>query len=173
VGRKEIMDLLLLKDEQWNRYQRVSHSGTFNANPLCAASGIAYLNRIATGEPTRIANGKTKLLCAAFQRLMDERGIEGCAYDSGFSIVHLYFGKCDLRGGCDRRICLNADKTRDPRLGEALFMNLALNGVKTPTRGYDSFVSAVHTEDDLKKTAEAFGLALDALIEEKKLRKPG
>jgi glutamate-1-semialdehyde 2,1-aminomutase len=53
VGRKDIMDLFLFKDENWNRYDRVSHSGTFNANPLCAASGIAYLKIIATGEPTR------------------------------------------------------------------------------------------------------------------------
>ena len=171
VGRKDIMDLLLFKDETWNRYQRVSHSGTFNANPLCAASGIAYLKIIATGEPTRIANQKTRQLRAAFQQQMDERGIVGCAYDSGFSVIHIYFGECDLRRQCDRGICLNADKTRDPGTGEALFMNLAMNGVKTPTRGYDSFLSAVHTEDDLKKTAEAFGNSLDVLLEEKKLQR--
>ena len=88
---------------------------------------------------------------------MDERGIAGCAYDSGFSVVHVYFGHCHLIEQCDRVVCLNADKTRDPGAGQALFMNLALNGVKTPTRGYDSFLSAVHTEDDLKKTVEAFG----------------
>jgi glutamate-1-semialdehyde aminotransferase len=50
-------------------------------------------------------------------------------------------------------------------------MNLALNGVKTPTRGYDGFLSAVHTEDDLKKTIAAFGNSLDVLLEEKKLQK--
>jgi glutamate-1-semialdehyde aminotransferase len=72
-------------------------------------------------------------------------------------------------GECDRVVCLNADKTRDPGAGQALFMNLALNGVKTPTRGYDSFLSAVHTEDDLKKTVEAFGTSLDALLEEQTL----
>jgi glutamate-1-semialdehyde 2,1-aminomutase len=168
-GRKDIMDLLLLKDEEWNRYQRVSHSGTFNANPLCAASGIAYLKIIATGEPTRVANQKARQLRDALQGQMDERGIAGCAYDSGFSVVHVYFGHCHLMGQCDRVVCLNADKIRDPGTGQALFMNLALNGVKTPTRGYDSFLSAVHTEDDLKKTVAAFGISLVALLEEKKL----
>jgi glutamate-1-semialdehyde 2,1-aminomutase len=171
AGRKEIMDLLLLKDEEWNRYQRVSHSGTFNANPLCAAAGIAYLKIIATGEPTRVANQKARQLRDALQRKMDERGIAGCAYDSGFSVVHVYFGHCHRMGQCDRVVCLNAYKTRDPGTGQALFMNLALNGVKTPTRGYDAFLSAVHTEDDLKKTVEAFGDSLDALLEEKKLPK--
>ena len=169
AGRKDIMDLLLLKDEEWNRYQRVSHSGTFNANPLCAAAGIAYLKIIATGEPTRMANQKARQLRDALQREMDGRGIAGCVYDSGFSVVHVYFGHCHLIEQCERVVCLNADKTRDPGAGQALFMNLALNGVKTPTRGYDSFLSAVHTEDDLKKTVEAFGRSLDALLEEKKL----
>jgi glutamate-1-semialdehyde 2,1-aminomutase len=169
AGRKDIMDLFLLKDEEWNRYKRVSHSGTFNANPLCAAAGIAYLKIIATGEPTRVANQKARQLRDALQRQMDERGIVGCAYDSGFSVVHVYFGNCHRMGQCDRVVCLNADKTRDPGTGQALFMNLALNGVKTPTRGYDSFLSAVHTEDDLKKTVVAFGDSLDALLEEKKL----
>ena len=168
------MDLLLLKDEEWNRYQRVSHSGTFNANPLCAASGIAYLKIIATGEPTRVANRKARQLRDAFQRQMDERGIAGCAYDSGFSIVHIYLGPCDLKGQCDRVICLNAEKTRDAATGETLFMNLALQGVKSPTRGYDYFLSAVHTEEDLKKTVEAFrNNSLEVLLEEKKVQLRG
>lgn len=170
AGRKDIMDLLLLKDEEWNRYQRVSHSGTFNANPLGAAAGVAYLKIIATGDPTRIANQRARQLRAGLQRQMDARGIAGCVYDSGFSVIHIYFGACDLMGTCDRAVCLNDQKTRDPATGQALFMNLALNGVKTPTRGYDGFVSAVHTEDDLKKTIAAFGHSLDALLEEKKLR---
>ena len=170
VGRKEVLDLFLLKDEKWNRYGRVSHSGTFNANPLCAASGIAYLKIIAAGEPTRVANQKARRLRDAFQKEMDRRKIAGCAYDAGFSLVHIYIGECDLQGTCDRVICLNADKTRDPGTGEALFMNLALNGVKTPTRGYDLFLSAVHCEEDMQKTIAAFGASLDALLAEKKIK---
>ena len=166
VGRAGVMAMLELGDERWNRYGRVTHSGTFNANPLCAAAGIAYLGRIATGEPTSAANRSARRLCEGFQAVMDGRGVEGCAWDGGFSTVHLYFGPCDRRGACGRRVCLNAEKTREPALGQALFMNLALNGVKTPTRGYDLFVSAVHTADDLERTVDAFGRALDALRDE-------
>lgn len=166
VGRAEVMALLELGDERWNRYGRVTHSGTFNANPLCAAAGIAYLDLIATGGPTAAANRGARRLCEGFQAAMGTRGIEGCAWDAGFSTVHVYFGPCARRGTCDRRVCLNAEKTREPALGQALFMNLALNGVKTPTRGYDLFVSAVHTADDLEQTVDAFGRALDALGDE-------
>lgn len=171
VGRKDIMALLLLKDENWNRYHRILHSGTFNANPLCAAAGIAHLKIVATGEPTRIANENARQLCHALQREMDARRIDGCAYHSGFSVVHLFFGKCPLWGPCNHGICLNADKTRDPATGQALFMNLALHGVKTSIRGYDFFLSAVHTDDDLKRTAGAFEKSLDVLLEEKTLEK--
>lgn len=169
AGRQDIMDLFLLKDEEWNRYQRVSHSGTFNANPLCAAAGIAYLNIIATGTPIRSANQKARKLRDALQQQMDECNIQGCAYDSGFSVIHIYIGQCDLRRNCDRGVCLNGVKTRDPSIGQALFMNLALNGVKTPTRGYDGFLSAAHTEEDIQKTVAAYGRSLDALIREKRL----
>jgi glutamate-1-semialdehyde 2,1-aminomutase len=166
VGRAEVLAMLELGDERWNRYGRVTHSGTFNANPLCAAAGIAYLDRIATGGPTAAANCSARRLCEGFQSAMDAHGIGGCAWDAGFSTVHVYFGPCSRRGTCDRRVCLNAEKTREPALGQALFMNLALNGVKTPTRGYDLFVSAVHTADDLERTVDAFGRALDALGDE-------
>lgn len=170
VGRESVMRLFEFGDEHHNRYGRVVHSGTFNANPLCAAAGIAYLDLIATGEPTRAAAAGARRLRDGFQACMDERGIAGCAYDAGFSVVHLYFGACERRSRCDRGVCLNAAKSRDPSTGEALFMHLALNGVKTPTRGYDFFVSAVHTEDDLARTVAAFGRALDGLVEDGMLR---
>src|SRR4030095_12996122 len=41
VGRAEIMGLFeYTGDAQHDRYQRVSHLGTFNANPLSTAAGI-------------------------------------------------------------------------------------------------------------------------------------
>jgi glutamate-1-semialdehyde aminotransferase len=55
-------------------------------------------------------------------------------------------------------------------VGEALYRNFALHGVKTAARGFDLFVSAVHSEADLEKTIQAFGRNLDTMIEEKVLR---
>ncbi len=37
-------------DADHDRFERVSHSGTFNANPYCAATGNAALSIVATGE---------------------------------------------------------------------------------------------------------------------------
>lgn len=169
VGRQDVMDMLLFKDDNWNRYNRVSHFGTFNANPFCAATGIAYLNIIATGEPIKKANASARSLRNGMQSKMDERGIPGCVYDSGFSILHIYFGHCDLQGKCDRVVCLNAEKVRKPHTGEALFKNFILNGIKAPARGYDLFLSAVHTEVDINKTTQAFGTSVDTMIKENRL----
>ena len=105
------------------------------------------------------------------QHKMDDRGISGCVYDSGFSVLHVYFGKCDLQGQCNRTVCLNAEKARPPDVGERLYINLALNGVKAPPRGFDLYVSAVHSKEDINKTIEAFGISLDTMVKENTLPK--
>ena len=170
VGKRNVMEMFLFKDEDWNRYKRVSHFGTFNANPLCAATGIAYLNIIATGQPTGEATRNARKLRDGMQRKLDEREIPGCVYDSNFSVVHMYLGKCDLQGSCDRVVCVNALKDRPSDVGEALYRSFALHGVKTAARGFDLYVSAVHSEEDLERTIKGFGNTLDTVIEEKTLK---
>lgn len=165
VGRAGVMDMLSFKDDDWNRYKRVSHTGTFNGNPLCAAAGIATLKHIADGEPQKKANNMAETLRARMENAINERGVPGCVFGD-FSVFHVYLGDCALRDGCDRKICLNADKERPPGIGRLLAMNMALNGVHLPNRGYDGLVSAVHTESDIDLTARAFGKSLDALMEE-------
>ena len=53
VGRADMMSALEFRpgDAEWNRYHRINHPGTFNANPLSAAAGVAMLKIAATGEP--------------------------------------------------------------------------------------------------------------------------
>src|SRR5207302_5315027 len=41
---------------------KMQHPGTFNANPLSAAAGIATLKRVATGEACKKANAAARLL---------------------------------------------------------------------------------------------------------------
>lgn len=165
VGRADVMDILLFKDDNWNRYQRVSHSGTFNGNPLCAAAGIATLKILATGEPQRKASEISKTLRERMQQAIDELGLASCVYGD-FSAFHIYFGDCGMRSKCDRTICLNDDKDRPADVGRSLTINLILNGVHPPTCGVDGFVSAAHTEEDVDKTIEAFNASLETMIRE-------
>lgn len=165
VGHADIMDLLLFKDDEWNRYKRIPHPGTFNANPLCAASGIATLKILASGEPQRQATKMTTTLRQGMERIMKEKRIVGCSYNE-FSVCHLYFGECEMRGKCDRVICLNSTKHRPKQVGDSLCLNLTLNGVHPNARGVDFFLSSVHSEKDIKDTLKAFAFSLDNMLEE-------
>src|SRR5262249_53902474 len=55
---------------------KMKHPGTFNANPLSAAAGIAALEIVATGEPCRKANDIAKQLRQRLNALFAERGVD-------------------------------------------------------------------------------------------------
>ncbi len=170
VGRVDVMDMLSFKeDAEWNRFKRVPHHGTFNANPLCAAAGIAALKILATGEPQKRANDLGIAFRQAMASAMKRRGLNACAYGDGGS-VHLYFGSCKIREECDRVACLNSTKVRPADIGVALFITLTLNGVSTIGRAVDFFVSAVHSEEDIRKSMDAFDKALDTMTAEGTLK---
>ena len=51
AGRDEVMAVMeQTGDSHHDRFERVYHGGTFNANPYCAATGNAALRIVATGE---------------------------------------------------------------------------------------------------------------------------
>jgi glutamate-1-semialdehyde aminotransferase len=66
---------------------------------------------------------------------------------------------------------LNEDKERPISLGRLFAINATLHGVHLTNRGYDGFVSAVHTESDIDQTIHAFSKSLDTLVEEGALKK--
>ena len=170
VGRQAVMDLFLFKDEGWNRTKRVSHTGTFNGNPLCAATGIATLKILASGEPQKRANEIAQKIRQRMEQVIDEHELPGCVFGD-FSVYHIYIGECEKRGTCDRSVCLNDTKVRPENIGKSLAINFMLNGVHTPNRGYDGTVSAVHTETDIDKTILALNESLDAMGREGLLKK--
>ncbi|MBW1996453.1 MAG: aminotransferase class III-fold pyridoxal phosphate-dependent enzyme [Deltaproteobacteria bacterium] len=167
VGRADIMDLMQFKDNDmgWNRFKRVSHTGTFNGNPLCASAGITTLGIIADGSPQRMANDTALTLRHRMQEIIDDMGLPGCAYGD-FSVFHLYFGECAMRDRCDKLICLNEEKERSPAVGRLLAMAMALHGVHIANRGYDGFISAAHDEEDVSVTLNAFKLSVYTLVKE-------
>jgi glutamate-1-semialdehyde 2,1-aminomutase len=170
VGRTDVMEMLLFKDDTWNRYKRVSHTGTFNGNPLCASAGIATLKILSSGDPQKRASDMAQMLREQLQDAIVDRGISGCVYGDS-STFHIYLSDCELRDECDRSVCLNEDKERSLPLGRLLAINTTLNGVHFTSRGYDGFVSAVHTESDIDKTIHAFSKSFDTLIKEGILKK--
>jgi len=162
-GRADIMELLKIKpgEAEWNRYRRLVHPGTWNANPVNAAAGVAMLKIAAQGEVQKTAEARAKRLVAGMNDKIEERGVEACAYNA-VSAIHLHIGKCQK---CDRTLCLDSTKSMRPEVVNALDRHLLLNGVHI-LRGDIGWVSAVHTEEDIDQTIEAFGAALDGMLAE-------
>src|SRR5262249_24641317 len=76
------------------RKPKMKHPGTFNANPLSAAAGVATLRLVAGGEPCRRANQTCRLLRQKLNALFESRGVDWVAYGefSGFKILTGYQG---------------------------------------------------------------------------------
>src|SRR5262249_58894959 len=87
---------------------KMRHPGTFNANPLSAAAGVAALAEVATGEPCRRANDAARRLRRGWNEVFTRKGVSWIAYGdfSGFRLLHDYDGP---RGTGDGFIPYNGD----------------------------------------------------------------
>lgn len=176
VGRAQLLDqIAFLNDDGTPRAERVSHPGTFNANPLSAAAGIAALDIIATGEPQRQADATALRLSAGINRILRRRGIPGCAYGQG-SIITALLGAEVLEpdDGITWR-WPTADHSMVPftalNIGFAFRRAMLNEGVDI--MGMRLIVSAAHSDADVEWTLAAFERALSALEAEDLLRPSG
>ncbi len=169
AGKAELLDMIQHRDDpQWNRDHRMPHPGTFNANPLSVAAGIACLKIVATGEPHRRANEVAERLRRGMHSIIQERGVSGACYGDK-SMFHVYLGKCDrdpteygplppaeastlLHGGISAKAMSGIRK------------NMLFNGVDCWVRV--GICSMAHTDEDISKTLEVFSKALDSVIED-------
>ncbi len=148
---------------------KMMHPGTFNANPLSAAAGIAALQQVATGEPCRRANATARLLRERLNALFAERGTNWVAYGefSGFRLLPGYDGP---RPQDDGFVPYGGEFGRldghavDPRLRPAFRQAMLLNGVDLS--GLGGMTSTAHTEADVAATVTAVAGALDLLRQE-------
>src|SRR4029077_5570180 len=72
AGRAELLEPLAFRPGK----TKMRHPGTFNANPLSAAAGIATLQIVADGEPCRHANTIARLLRKKVNDLFAKRGFD-------------------------------------------------------------------------------------------------
>jgi glutamate-1-semialdehyde 2,1-aminomutase len=70
---------------------KMKHPGTYNANPLSAAAGVAALKRVATGEPTKKATAAACRLRNRLNELFQARDWPMAAYGD-FSMVKVLLG---------------------------------------------------------------------------------
>ncbi|HET6313640.1 MAG TPA: aspartate aminotransferase family protein [Chloroflexia bacterium] len=162
VGRAEVMSAFEFRpgDTEWNRYRRINHPGTFNANPLSASAGIAMLKIAQTGEPQRQIDEMGRRLVSEMNGGLEQLGIEGsCVYGDG-PIWHVLLGKgaCANRDGTlleGSADVLTLRKANDANVKAAFQTGMLGRGVDLLS-GHAGIMSTAHTEDDLALTATAF-----------------
>jgi len=157
-GKAEIINMIEPRDDaDFNKNRRIAHNGTFNANPLSASSGIKALEILKRDPINEKAIGMGNLLKRSLNEVLSKQEIPGCV--SGVnSLIHIRLG---ADHDCDHEICIlskeDTGKTTNSARNAQLNLALLNNGVHSGTR---FIMSAFHTEEDISKTAEAFGNAL-------------
>ena len=162
-GRADIMDLMTIRgDPEWDANRRVAQGGTYNAQPVTAAAGIATLEAIATQGVNATADAMADRLKAGLNDAFMQNEVTGHAHGIA-SIIHVNIG-ADC--GCDRDLCtmtfdeindtMNAEMTRAVRRANLV------NGVDMMGgRAYN--VSNTHDEGVIDRTVETFSRSLKEL----------
>ncbi len=127
-GRRELMELLA---------STIEHPGTFNANPLTAAAGIATLDICASGAPQEAASETAMQLETEWREVLRGRGVAGRVWRLA-SIIHV--------------------RLDDPRVQGELAGRMRTEGVDLLHTS--AFCSAVHTDEDVAATVRALDRAL-------------
>ena len=165
-GRGDIMEFMAFRDDpEWDTVHRVPQGGTFNAQPVTAAAGVATLEAIAGGGVNARADAMANRLKEGLNDAFIQNEITGHAHGIA-SIVHVNLGaEC----GCDRDLCdmsyqdiystMPQEKTRAVRRA------MLVNGVDM-MGGRAFLLSSSHDEDVVDQTLAAFSQSLKDLREE-------
>jgi glutamate-1-semialdehyde 2,1-aminomutase len=165
AGREDVLGLIEVHPGR----PKMRHPGTFNANPVSAAAGVATLELVATGEPIRRANEAARLLRRGLNELFARRGDRWAAYGefSAWRMLPNYDGPPPSGddwvpyGGDLKKL----DGPKDRKLVQAFRQGMLLHGVDA--WGLGGMTTAAHTEADAAQTVDAVAATLDLLRAER------
>ena len=168
VGREDVLGYLATKpDPEENRRTKIAHAGTFNANPLSAAAGVAMLSTVADGGAIRSANEQAGKLRHGLNEILARERVAWKVYGD-HSDWKIFFGAdAPPRDGSDQsveRVDWRRLDAKDPARSRALRQALILNGVDF--NGARALVSTCHTDAIVDETLSAFESAVRAMKEE-------
>ncbi len=140
----------------------VLHQGTYNAGPVSAAAGIATLRQIRDTGVIERAIGTAAAIRERLNAVIGRRGLPWCAYGL-FSDFHIYCGDASpadiYAGKVPWRLLKGSIR---PELALKIRTGMLLHGVDII--GWPGgVVSAVHTEEDVHRTGDAFEATLEML----------
>jgi glutamate-1-semialdehyde 2,1-aminomutase len=169
-GRADVMELLDFDAAETKGFEKIGHQGTYNANPLSATAGVAALSRIKDGKACARANELGSKLREAWNDIIVDEGLNWACHGS-FSSFYLFLNPQGLPVEPDTfdpgRYGPDVFKAKNP-VANKLRLALLINGIDISGKPGGT-VSAAHTEEDIKATADAFRSAIKMLREEEDL----
>ncbi|MSO90183.1 MAG: aminotransferase class III-fold pyridoxal phosphate-dependent enzyme [Acetobacteraceae bacterium] len=157
-GRKDILDLLDFAVTKKSGKEKVQHPGTFNANPVSAAAGIAVLTQLAETDACDKAIATAARLRGALNETLAAENVPWAIYGT-FSGFHLFLNakghKIDHEKFDPFAIDPDEFKAHPPVLSNKLRLALLTNGVDISGR-LGGFTSATHDTAEINDTVDAF-----------------
>ena len=161
-GRGDVISMIEFRDSPWNARKRVQHPGTFNANPVSAAAGVAMLGMIATGEHHARADALNERLVRALNGVLERTGVPGVVYGLA-SYFHIALGQEAPRPEAGIEWPGPDAPPHMPGKLNIAFKRALINHGVDLMGGSGGFVSAVHTDADIDDTIKAFEAAVSEL----------
>lgn len=133
----------------------VYQAGTLSGNPLAMAAGIAMLKEIDERPPYDELERKGALLETLVRESIDRAGVAECVtYERVGSLSTLFFAPGPM-------IDFASIKRSDTKRYAAFFHAMRERGIFLPPAQFEAwFLSTVHTDADLRRTARAVGESL-------------
>ena len=132
---------------EWPGGQRVSHPGTYNANPVSSIAGATCLEYISDGKVHEHVNKLGDRLRAGISAAFQRQGIDGLAYGS-HSFWHVSFSG-------------TMDKSAMGSVSAPYATAMLVNGVHL--MGGGGMLSEAHTEEDVDFVIDAFDKSVTML----------
>jgi glutamate-1-semialdehyde 2,1-aminomutase len=128
----------------------VSHAGTFNANPLCVAAGIATLSKILTKDAMSKSTRLSKELAKGYQDLINDHDLKAYISEAGLSGA-IAFSSQPVTDWRSFQAC-------DTGKWFAYCFAMMNRGIipAGPSPDEQWTVSVVHNKEDIEKHLEAF-----------------
>ncbi|MFW6174915.1 MAG: aspartate aminotransferase family protein, partial [Chloroflexota bacterium] len=154
AGKADILDTI--------ERGQIAHPGTFNANPLSAAAGVAALELVAGTPVNEKAEAAGDRLKAGLNEVFTRTEVPGHAYGYG-TIIHTRIG---IEADVDEYGIIQGNPSGTPISADAdhqLKMAMLNNGVDNHRR---FLMMSEHSDDDIARTLEAFETSLRQVREQ-------
>ena len=172
TGPASILERLDFEAAQTKGFEKIGHQGTYNANPVCAATGVACLERVASEDVCERANRNGADLRLALNEVLAEDRVPWAIYGEhsafyfflnpdGVDIDPLRFEPLEAGFEALKR------SAKHPA-AQKLRLALSIGGVDISGKP-GGLTSAVHTGEDIARTALALREAIRMLRAEGEL----